>query len=52
MVALLTERGTQAVAGGVIHDWIEAIFIPNATRQGHSSIRYLQRYCSGGKRCR
>jgi len=33
IVAPLTEHGTQAVPGGLIHDWIGAIFIPNATKE-------------------
>ena len=31
IVAPCAEHGTQAVPGGLIHDWIGAIFIPNAT---------------------
>ena len=31
IVAPCAERGTQAVPGGLIHDWIGAIFIPNAS---------------------
>ncbi len=31
IVAPRAEHGTQEVPGGVIHDWIGAIFIPNAT---------------------
>jgi len=31
IVAPRAEHGTQAVPGGLIHDWIGAIFIPNAT---------------------
>jgi hypothetical protein len=31
IVAPLTEHGTQVVPGGLIHDWIGAVFIPDAT---------------------
>ena len=31
IVAPCAAHGTQAVPGGLIHDWIGAVFIPNAT---------------------
>jgi hypothetical protein len=42
IVAPLTEHGTQAVPGGLIYDWIGAIFIPNATIE--SLLRVVRDY--------
>ena len=49
LFAPLTGRGTQSVAGGLIHDWIGATFIPNATIEGllamvHDYNRYKEFY--------
>jgi hypothetical protein len=44
-VAPRAEDGTQAVPGGLIHDWIGAIFIPNATIERLLSVvRDYDRY--------
>src|ERR1700733_6457819 len=42
IVAPLAEHGTEAVPGGLIHDWIGAIFIPNATIE--SLVRVVRDY--------
>jgi hypothetical protein len=42
IVAPREEHGTQAVPGGLIHDWIGAIFIPNATIE--SLLRVVRDY--------
>ena len=42
IVAPLAEHGTEAVPGGLIHDWIGAIFIPNATIE--SLLRVVRDY--------
>jgi hypothetical protein len=49
LVAPVTGRGTQSVASGIIHDWIGATFIPNATIEGllavvHDYDRYKEFY--------
>ena len=49
VVAPLVGRGTQNVQGGLIHDWIGAVFIPNATTEGlyqvlHDYDRYKDIY--------
>ncbi len=49
LFAPLTGRGTQSVAGGLIHHWIGATFIPNATIEGllavvHDYNRYKEFY--------
>jgi hypothetical protein len=49
LVTPLTGRGTQSVASGLIHDWIGAVFIPNATLEGllavvHDYGRYKEIY--------
>ena len=49
LFAPVTGRGTQSVAGGLIHDWIGATFIPNATIEGllavvHDYNRYKEFY--------
>jgi hypothetical protein len=31
LIAPVSGHGTQSVANGLIHDWIGAVFIPNAT---------------------
>lgn len=42
IVAPRAEHGTQPVPGGLIHDWIGAIFIPNATIE--SLLRVVRDY--------
>jgi hypothetical protein len=42
IVAPREEHGTQAVPGGLIHDWIGAIFIPNASIE--SLLRVVRDY--------
>jgi hypothetical protein len=42
IVAPLPEHGTRAVPGGLIHDWIGAIFIPNASIE--SLLRVVRDY--------
>jgi hypothetical protein len=49
IVAPLVGRGTESVPNGLIHDWIGAVFIPNATLEGlfavvHDYDRYKQIY--------
>jgi len=49
LVSPVTGRGTQSVAGGLIHDWLGAAFIPNATIEGlltvvHDYGRYKEFY--------
>jgi len=49
VVAPLVGRGTESVQGGLIHDWIGAVFIPNATIEGlyrvlHDYDRYKDIY--------
>ena len=42
VVSPVERRGTQGVPGGLIHDWIGAAFIPNATLEG--LVRVLHDY--------
>jgi len=49
LVAPVVERGTRAVAGGLIHDWLGAAFIPHATIEAllavvHDYGRYKEFY--------
>jgi hypothetical protein len=49
LVAPVVERGTRTVAGGLIHDWLGAAFIPHATIEGllavvHDYGRYKEFY--------
>lgn len=49
VVAPVVGRGTQSVLGGLIHDWIGAVFIPNATTEDlyrvlHDYDRYKDIY--------
>jgi hypothetical protein len=49
LVSPVTGRGTLSVAGGLIHDWLGAAFIPNATLEGllavvHDYGRYKEFY--------
>ena len=49
LVSPVTGRGIQSVAGGLIHDWLGAAFIPNATLEGllavvHDYGRYKEFY--------
>jgi hypothetical protein len=49
LVSPVTGRGIQSVAGGLIHDWLGAAFIPNATLDGlltvvHDYGRYKEFY--------
>jgi len=49
LVSPVTGRGTQSVAGGLIHDWLGAAFIPNTTLDGllavvHDYGRYKEFY--------
>ncbi len=49
LVAPVVQRGTQSVAGGLIHDWLGAAFIPNAAIEGllavvHDYGRYKEFY--------
>jgi hypothetical protein len=49
LVSPVTGRGTQSVAGGLIHDWLGAVFIPNATLESllavvHDYGRYKEFY--------
>jgi len=38
VVAPVTGRGTKSIQDGLIHDWIGAVFIPNATIDGLNSV--------------
>jgi hypothetical protein len=49
LVSPVAGRGTRSVAGGLIHDWLGAAFIPNATIEGllavvHDYGRYKEFY--------
>jgi hypothetical protein len=49
LVAPVRGRGSRSVVGGLIHDWVGAVFIPNATLEGvlavvHDYDRYKEFY--------